>query len=123
MLEKGMIKMKANAEVTIKTEKKTVTAVLSGEIDHHSAPPIRQAVDEAVIVFEPEELVLDFGLVSFMDSSGIGLVMGRYRLLEDMKCKLSVINLSPHAFKVMKLAGLDEIANLTKGGDSYEGKK
>ena len=123
MVEKGMIKMKANAEVTIKAEKKTVTAVLSGEIDHHSAPPIRQAVDEAVIVFEPEELVLDFGLVSFMDSSGIGLVMGRYRLLEDMKCKLSVINLSSHAFKVMKLAGLDKIANLTKGGDSYEGKK
>ena len=60
----------------------SVTAFLSGEIDHHNAPQIREAIDECVAFRQPNRLILDFGDVTFMDSSGIGLVMGRYRLIE-----------------------------------------
>ena len=105
------MKMKA-ADAQIKTDNKTVTVYLSGEIDHHNAPRLRAAIDEAVNNRLPELLVLDFGAVSFMDSSGIGLVMGRYRLISSMNCKLYIINLSGHAYKVMKLAGLEKIAVL-----------
>lgn len=92
----------------------TVTALLSGEIDHHNAPEIRERIDECVIKKQPDKLVLDFEKVSFMDSSGIGLVMGRYRLVQDKGCKIAVMNLSQHAFKVMKLAGLEKIVILKK---------
>ncbi len=102
--------MKASANVEIKVDRKTVTAYLSGEIDHHNAPELRRKIDEAVNNRLPELLVLDFGAVNFMDSSGIGLVMGRYRLIEGLNCKMYIINLSGHAYKVMRLAGLGKIA-------------
>ena len=91
-----------------------VTAFLSGEIDHHNAPAIRETIDECVVNRRPERLILDFGDVTFMDSSGIGLVMGRYRLIEDMDCKLEIINLSPNSYKVMKLAGLEKLAQIKR---------
>ena len=49
-----------------------------------------------------------------MDSSGIGLVMGRYRLIEGKNCSLYIVNLSEHAYRVMQLAGLEKIAVLKK---------
>lgn len=91
-----------------------VTAFLSGEIDHHNAPTIREAVDEYVSFRQPDTLVLDFADVTFMDSSGIGLVMGRYRLIEGKNCKLYIVNLSEHAYRVMQLARLEKIAVLKK---------
>ncbi len=91
-----------------------VTAYLSGEIDHHNAPMIRETIDEYVSFRQPDRLVLDFGDVTFMDSSGIGLVMGRYRLIEGKNCALYIVNLSEHAYRVMQLAGLEKIAVLKK---------
>ena len=64
----------------------------------------------------PTALVLDFKDVSFMDSSGIGLVMGRYKILNELGGTLEVIGLSDNSYKVMRLAGLDRIANIKKGG-------
>ena len=57
---------------------------------------------------------MDFGEVTFMDSSGIGLVMGRYRLIEGKNCSFYIVNLSEHAYRVMQLAGLEKIAVLKK---------
>ena len=96
-----------------------MTVYLSGEIDHHSARTIREDIDEAAQRAKPRELVLDFRDVSFMDSSGIGLVMGRYALLQDWEGVLRLVNLSAQLNKVMKLAGLDKLAlieNTGKGG-------
>ncbi len=92
------------------TENGKMTALLSGEIDHHVAGNIRNTVDDAVIRDKPCELILDFKDVSFMDSSGIGLVMGRYKLLSEQHGKLTVRGTSPQIKKVMKLAGLDRLA-------------
>ena len=86
-----------------------VTACLSGEIDHHSAKPIREEIDELAGRVTPAELILDFRDVSFMDSSGIGLVMGRYKLMQELGGRLYVTNLSSHIKKVMKLAGLERL--------------
>ena len=97
--------------VSIKTtEKGKMTALLSGEIDHHVAGNIRNTIDDAVIMDKPNELILDFKEVTFMDSSGIGLVMGRYKLIAEHNGKLTVKGTSPQIKKVMKLAGLDRLA-------------
>ena len=89
-----------------------VTAYLDGEIDHHSAGVMRNEIDAVVEKNTPAMLILDFRVGSFMDSSGIGLVMGRYKLLKPYGAELHVTNTSPQIGKVMKLAGLDRLAKI-----------
>ena len=103
--------------VRIVLAQESMTAYLSGDIDHHSARGIREEIDEAAQRTCPQELVLNFGEVSFMDSSGIGLVMGRYALVADWDGILRVTGLSAQLNKVMKLAGLDKLAVIDKGGN------
>ena len=101
--------------VTIKNKNGILTAIIKGEIDHHTVPEIRELIDDAVVSVEnAEELVLDFSDVTFMDSSGVGLVMGRYRLLSGMGKKLKVVNLSPRDYKIMKMSGIDKLAEVSE---------
>ncbi len=93
-------------------KQKEINVFLDGEIDHHSASLIRVSIDEAVIRKRPALLVLDFDKVSFMDSSGIGLVMGRYKLMKSIGGKIRVQNLSPGAYKVMCLAGIERLGEV-----------
>ena len=102
----------------ISLSEESMTAYLSGEIDHHNAKGIREEIDETVQRAGPKELVLDFRDVGFMDSSGIGLVMGRYSLMQELGGRLLVVNMSGHIAKVMRLAGLDRLAILENGGKS-----
>ena len=92
--------------ITITTEDKTITALLEGEIDHHTAGAMRQEIDSAVIRMEPELLKLDFSRVGFMDSSGVGLIMGRFRLMKETGGSVEVINVPAGMAKMMKMAGL-----------------
>lgn len=96
--------------VVIDCNESTITAFLSGELDHHCAKNIRDEIDECIEKNKPPELVLDFKNVTFMDSSGIGLVMGRYRMMQMHGGKVTVRNASLHIRKVMRLAGLDRLA-------------
>ena len=96
----------------IEYKQKEIHVFLDGEIDHHSACLIRASIDDAIIHKKPSLLVLDFKQVSFMDSSGIGLVMGRYKLMKSVSGRIRVENLSPSAYKVMKLAGLERLGEI-----------
>ena len=98
--------------VEIRSSGQTVTAYLSGELDHHSAREMREAIDTAVELNMPGTLVLNFKNISFMDSSGIGLVMGRYRNISKTGGELHITGASPQIYKVMKLAGLERLAKL-----------
>ncbi len=96
----------------IEYKDKEISVFLSGEIDHHSASLIRASIDDAIIHKHPSMLTLDFGNVTFMDSSGIGLVMGRYKLMKSVQGRIRVENLSPGAYKVMVLAGLEKLGEI-----------
>lgn len=85
-------------------------AHIIGDIDHHNAKELRETIDDAVVKGQVRELELDFREVSFMDSSGIGLVMGRYKLMKEIGGDLYLINIASHLKKVMILAGLDRLA-------------
>ncbi|MCI6770958.1 MAG: anti-sigma factor antagonist [Oscillospiraceae bacterium] len=89
-----------------------LVVMLDGEIDHHTASLIRMGIDDAILKKRPDILILDFGGVTFMDSSGIGLVMGRYKLMKTIGGKITVQNLSPSAYRVMKLAGLERLGEI-----------
>ena len=98
--------------VTIEASGTVVIAYLIGEIDHHTAADVREKIDSVISYKKPEHLIIDFRNVTFMDSSGIGLVMGRYKLLKPYGAELHVTNTSPQIGKVMKLAGLDRLAKI-----------
>ncbi len=100
--------------IRIQSDGETVTAYLEGEIDHHAAAEMREAID-AELNGGARLLILDFRDVTFMDSSGIGLVMGRYRQIRRNEGELQVVNTSPQIYKVMRVAGLDRLAVLEKG--------
>lgn len=86
-----------------------IVCFLEGELDHHAAANIRQQIDLAVEQHHPKLVALDFSGVSFMDSSGIGLVMGRYQMMKLIGGDVVVQNPSAYIRKVMRVAGLDRL--------------
>lgn len=95
--------------VTIEVNGNTMTARLSGELDHHHTQKLREEIDRSVQKEHPSRLILNFAGVEFMDSSGIGLVLGRYRLMQEREGRLALCAMPPHIRRVMRVAG---IANL-----------
>ncbi len=93
-------------------EKSKLTAYISGEIDHHSAKSIRKEIDINIEKLNPTNLYLDFSKVDFMDSSGIGLVMGRYKLQSQRGGKVFIQNPPPLIKKVMLVAGINKLAKI-----------
>ena len=68
-----------NGTVRLILQDDVLTAVLSGEIDHHTAQGMREEIDFTVNQSKPKKLILSFEHVGFMDSAGIGLIIGRYK--------------------------------------------
>jgi stage II sporulation protein AA (anti-sigma F factor antagonist) len=89
-----------------------ITAFISGEIDHHNAAQIREAIDSAVEKQCPQILRIDFSDVTFMDSSGVGLVMGRYKIVKSYGGSIEIVNMSPQIYKIMNLSGIEKIAKI-----------
>lgn len=86
-----------------------LVVTLVGEIDHHSAEVVRIKIDNKIDELGSQNIIFDFKEVNFMDSSGIGVVMGRYRKLLATGGKACVINLKPQIKKIFELSGLFKI--------------
>ncbi len=86
-----------------------LSAALIGELDHHAAADLRQRIDAAVLSCRPRRLVIDLSRLSFMDSSGIGLIMGRYRLMVSLGGEVRLSGTSPRMERMIRLAGLDKL--------------
>ncbi len=106
-------KEEAKMPVQITSTPKKITALLTGEIDHHNSAVIREIIDQAVRKQQPQLLIMDFGGVTFMDSSGVGLVMGRYRTVQNYGGKIEVANLSKQYYRVMRLSGIERLAKIS----------
>ena len=98
--------------VTISSKGEVLYCSISGEIDHHTAAHLRKKIDDATETLMPSLLVLDFSGVTFMDSSGIGLVMGRYRNMLKLGGKVHIGNPTPTVYKLMTLSGIERIATI-----------
>ncbi len=103
--------------VTFQKQRRKLIAEIRGELDHHAAEPIRREIDRRMRQDKPSVLRLDFHGVTFMDSSGVGLVMGRYRLLRSWGGKLELTGMSGTVRRIMQLSGIENIATvLTEKG-------
>lgn len=95
--------------VTIEQDGQALIAQIIGDIDHHNCVSIREKIDQMIQMNQPQIVKLDFKQVGFMDSSGIGLIMGRYKLVKAMGGEVHVYNASARLLRVLKMSGLDRL--------------
>lgn len=100
---------RSNIMLKIYNDGNRVTAAISGDIDHHSAREFRVALDDVISRSRPELLVIDMENVGFMDSSGIGLLLGRLRSVRAVGGELLVKNARREIAEVIKISGLSAI--------------
>lgn len=94
--------------------KRTLVAGLEGEIDHHSAAQCRQRIDSEFIKTKAVNIIFDFSRLSFMDSSGIGLIMGRYKLITPLGGRVVLSGVPPQLDRIISLSGIYKLVGRAK---------
>ena len=89
-----------------------LTVALTGEIDHHCAKNYIRAIGAKIDSYTPEECILDFSEVSFMDSSGIAVVINALRSMTLIEGKLTITGISPQPLRVFRASGIDKIVEI-----------
>lgn len=107
------------AEFLCDTAGSILSIHVRGEIDHHTAAAIRQGIDATLFEKRPAKLILDLSAVSFMDSSGLGLIMGRYSVMKELGGEMTVWNPSPETRAILTLAGMERLVKILypEGGE------
>ena len=96
-------------DVDFKINAEKLTIYIYGEIDHHSAIKIRDSIDAQILNLMPKTAVMNFENVSFMDSSGIGLILARYKFCQNTGTRLYVEGVNRQTQKILALAGIKTI--------------
>ena len=91
---------------------KQLTIALRGEIDHHSAKEIMRVVGNKIELYLPRVFVLDFREVTFMDSSGIAIVIACVRHMRQLRGDVILRSVPPQPMKVLRASGIERIATL-----------
>lgn len=99
-------------EIRIHPENRQLTISLIGELDHHGAKGLMEAIDSAMEQNLPNKAILDLQGLTFMDSSGIAVVLRAKRRMEALQGSLSVVNIPRQAARVLETAGLGRYVNL-----------
>ena len=97
-----------------------LTISLQGEIDHHGAKHVLRTIASKIDQFMPTKCVLDFRSVTFMDSSGIAVVIHTYRHMNELQGTLRVKRIPPQPWKVFAAAGMDRIIEMERKEEAYE---
>ena len=96
---------------------------ITEEIDHHSCEKIKKRADYEIQIHIPKKVIFDFENVNFMDSSGIGMVLGRHKLISMFGGKTSMMNVKPAIKKVFEMSGVLKLIPIQEdniGGNSFE---
>lgn len=101
-----------NCRIEVRSTKASLSLKLSGEIDHHGAVGIRSEIDKLISELRPDRLELDLSGIDFMDSSGIGLIMGRYAKMKAIDGELVVKRPNERIKKIFLMAGLERIVRI-----------
>lgn len=87
---------------------------LSGEIDHHTAAYLREEMDMEIYRYKPKQMRLDFSKITFMDSAGLGLAVGRYRKVRELGGEVVLaLGKNERSLRMFQMAGLERLEGLT----------
>lgn len=101
-------------EVCYKKEDKSLILKITEELDHHIVEKIRRKADYEIETHIPRKVIFDFDNVSFMDSAGIGLILGRYKNISILGGKLEIINVNEQVNKILKMTGVSKLIQINK---------
>ncbi len=104
--------LRSRADFVCDTAGGQLAVRIRGEIDHHTAVEVRQGIDTLLYERRPRRLVLDLSAVSFMDSSGLGLIMGRLSVMREFGGELVVWNPSREVLRIVTLAGMERLVRI-----------
>ena len=89
-----------------------------GDIDHHSAKRVRESIDAQILSKKPLTVILELNQVEFMDSSGLGLILGRYTVTGEIGARLVLSRPSRRIRRILELAGIERIIEIEGDGDN-----
>lgn len=115
--------LKNKGLVEYETRGETLIVRVGGEIDHHSAVAVRTGIDGRIAAERPSRVMLELSAVDFMDSSGLGLIMGRFALVKQYGGSFAVLDPSPAVMKIMRLAGMERMISILRTRSKTEGKE
>ena len=108
---------KNSCRVYIDFDGSAMIAKLSGELDHHGAVAVRTFIDSEICRLSPQKTVLDLSTLDFMDSSGLGLIMGRYALMQKKGGEFFVRSPNERVLQIFRLAGLERMVKIEAEGE------
>ncbi len=100
--------------IQVKRQNEYVTAYLFGELDHHSSQQAKEELDEVIKTHRDANLILDLRNLSFMDSSGLGVVLGRYKRLKVYGNSMYIRNANRQIEKVFDVSGIYKLIKKIK---------
>lgn len=89
-----------------------LTVALDGEIDHHCAKEYIRSIAAKIEAYTPEVCILDFQEVSFVDSSGIAVVINALRSMSQIEGRLLLTGISPQPMRVFRASGIDKLVEI-----------
>lgn len=108
--------MAETGNLTIRQEDATLRFTILGDIDHHGAKDLRESMDSALYFYRPSICVINLSRVEFMDSSGLGLILGRRAGAEELGAELVLEDPSENVMKILNLAGIERLIKIKHGG-------
>ncbi|MBR7164050.1 MAG: anti-sigma F factor antagonist [Clostridia bacterium] len=99
-------------EIALTLNQRTLIVSLSGELDHHGAEQIRTLIERAITEKDVKNLIFDFSALSFMDSSGIGMIIGRYKLIKSIGGGVALVCTNPRMKKLVTMSGLSRLISV-----------
>lgn len=99
-------------DVNYEKKDKLLLINFTEEIDHHTTEKIRRRADYEIERYVPRKVIFDFNKVSFMDSAGIGLIIGRYKVAKLFGGDVEIVNARPSVKKVLEMSGITRIIKI-----------
>jgi len=101
-------------QISFEIKDKNLIVNFNGELDHHSAEEIRKEIDNSYLEKMLKNVIFDLKNLRFMDSSGIGIIMGRYKLTSENGGKVILVNVSSRVEKILSMSGILKIVKVSK---------
>ncbi|MCI5970853.1 MAG: anti-sigma F factor antagonist [Oscillospiraceae bacterium] len=99
-------------QIIFQTKEKTLIVKLIGELDHHVAGGVKERIDKKITSGAIKNLIFDFSALSFMDSSGIGVVIGRYKLIKSLGGSTVIVSNAKSIDRLLNIAGIKKIISV-----------
>ena len=96
---------------------KQLTLKITEEIDEHTTEKLRRKIDNEITRFLPRKVIFDFSNVSFMDSAGIGMLLGRYKVIKMLGGQLELANVNKQIERIFEISGILKIIPLVKNNE------